>query len=71
MATKLSDFYLVMIILEFTFYGYHSLRGELEFFRNIPQYKNANIGNFVLTVPLEINWTNDVYNLAIKYFCTQ
>ena len=26
-------------------------------FTNSPQYKNANIANFVLAVPLEMNWT--------------
>ena len=28
---------------------------SLEVFTNTPQYKNANIGNFVLAVPLEMN----------------
>ena len=27
----------------------------LEFFRNKPQHKNANIANFILAVPLENN----------------
>ena len=35
----------------------------IEFFTNSLQHKNANIANFVLAVPLERNWTNDVYNL--------
>ena len=30
-----------------------------------PQYKNANIAKFILAVPLERNWTNEVYNLEI------
>ena len=38
----------------------------LGFFTNSPQYRNANISNFVLAVPLEINKTNEVYNLGMK-----
>ena len=41
------------------------LFGALEFFTNAPQCKNANIANFVLAVPLEIDYTNRVYNLEI------
>ena len=37
----------------------HNLIG---FFTNSPQYKNANIGNFVLAVRLERNWTKEVCN---------
>ena len=33
------------------------------FFTNFPQYKNANIVIFFLTVPSERNWTNEVCNL--------
>ena len=29
----------------------------LEFFTNFPEYKNINIANFVLSVPVEINQT--------------
>ena len=36
---------------------------QLEFFTNVSQYKNGNIANFVLAVPLEKNCTNEVYNL--------
>ena len=32
----------------------------LGFFTNFPQYKNANIANFILAVPLEMNKTNKV-----------
>ena len=39
-------------------------RGTVGFFTNSPQYKNANIANFVLAVPLERNSTNEVYNLG-------
>ena len=38
---------------------FHLISDVLEFFRNSPQYKNANIANivnFVLAVPLGINW---------------
>ena len=34
----------------------------LGFFKNSPQYKNANIANLVLAVPSERNWTNEVCN---------
>ena len=32
---------------------------------NSPQYKNANIANFVLARLLERNWTNEVCNLEM------
>ena len=32
-------------------------------FTNSTQYRNANIANFVLALPLEGNWTNVVCNL--------
>ena len=35
------------------------------FFTNSTQYKNGNIANFVLAVPLEIDYNNRVYNLKI------
>ena len=35
----------------------------LEFFTISPQYKNANIANFVLAVPFKIKKTNIVCNL--------
>ena len=44
------------------------LRSTLEFFTNLPQYKNGNIANFVLIVPLDINYqlsTNEVYNIGM------
>ena len=37
----------------------------MEFFKNAPQYKNANIANFVLALPLETNQTNEISNLEI------
>ena len=37
----------------------------LEFFKNSPQYKNANTKNFVLAVPSEMNCTNEVCNLQM------
>ena len=37
----------------------------MDVFTNFRQYKNANIANFVLAVPLEINKTNGVYNLKV------
>ena len=33
---------------------------QVEFFTNTLQYKNANIANFLFSVLLEINWTNEV-----------
>ena len=30
----------------------------IEFFTNSPQHKNANIANFTLALPLEINYSN-------------
>ena len=37
----------------------------VRFFTNFPQYKNANIANFVLAVSLERNWTIEVCNLEM------
>ena len=34
-------------------------------FTNSPQHKNANIANFVLTLPLERNWTDEVCKLKM------
>ena len=34
-------------------------------FTNSPQHKNANIANFVLTLPLERNWTDEVCKLEM------
>ena len=34
-----------------------------EVFTNYSQHKNANIANFVLAVPFEINMTNEICNL--------
>ena len=39
----------------------------LGFFTNSPQYKNANIANFVLALPSERNWTNEVYNFEAGF----
>ena len=40
----------------------------LEFFTNPPQYENPKITNFVLAVPLQINWSNEDFNLEIWSF---
>ena len=37
--------------------------GPIEFFTS--QYKNANVANFVLAVPLEMSRTNEVCNLKM------
>ena len=37
----------------------------LEFFTNCPKYKNANIANFVLALPLKINQSNEVFKLEM------
>ena len=34
-------------------------------FTNFPQYKNTNIANLVLAVPLEKNWANEVCNIEM------
>ena len=34
-------------------------------FLKLSTIQNANIANFVLAVPLEINWTNEVFNLEM------
>ena len=39
-----------------------------EVFTNFSQYKNVNIANFVLAVPLERNWMNEFCNLEM-YCC--
>ena len=38
----------------------------LDFFTNPPQYKTAHIPNFILAVPSEIIWTNEVCNLQMQ-----
>ena len=38
----------------------------VEFFTNSPQYKNANIADFVLALPFKINWSNELCNLETK-----
>ena len=38
---------------------------SIEFFTNSPQYKNANIANFILAVPSETNYTNEVCNFEM------
>ena len=40
---------------------------SIEFFKNAPQYNNAKIVNFVLAVPFEKNYTNEVYSLETQY----
>ena len=45
----------------------HTLHVQLEFFTNASRYKNANIANFILAVPLENNNINEVYNLEIQF----
>ena len=37
----------------------------IQFFANSLQYKNASIATFVLAVPLEMNYCNEVCNLKI------
>ena len=37
----------------------------MEFFTNSSENKNANIVNFVLAVPSEINYTTRAYNLEM------
>ena len=41
---------------------FHITNIPMKFFINSPQHKNANIANFVLAVPFEINMTNEVFN---------
>ena len=41
----------------------------LGIFINSPQYKNANIANFVLAVPLKIKWTNEISYLEMESSC--
>ena len=41
--------------------------GTIEFFTNSPEYKNANIANFILAVPSERNWTNEDCNRGMIY----
>ena len=36
---------------------------DTEFFKYFLQYKKVNLANFVLAVSLEMNYTNEVYNL--------
>ena len=38
---------------------------RLGFFTNFPWYKNANIANFILAVPLEMSQTNEVCNFEM------
>ena len=41
-------------------HDYITLYETLGFFTNYPQYKHANIANFILVVQLERYWTNEV-----------
>ena len=43
---------------------------SLEFFANSLQCKNANLASFVSAMPLEIDYTNWVYNLEIYFAYT-
>ena len=43
----------------------NSVGVAIEFFTNSPQYKNANIANLVLDVPLGIDHAIEVYNLEM------
>ena len=43
----------------------HRFKSIVEFFTNSPQYKNANIANFVLAVALEMSETNEVCGLEM------
>ena len=38
---------------------------RLEFFTNSHKYKNVNIANLVLAVPLKRNWTNEVCSIEM------
>ena len=38
---------------------------SIELFTSSAQYKNANIGNFVLDVPYKMNMTNEVCSLEM------
>ena len=40
----------------------------IEYFTISPHYKNGNIANFILAVPLKINKNNKVYNLEMWRF---
>ena len=40
--------------------------GTIGVFTNSPQYKDANITNFVLALPVDRNWTNAVCNLEMR-----
>ena len=44
---------------------FHFHTTSIEFFTNSGQYKNANIANFVLPLPLKINQYNNVCDLEI------
>ena len=41
------------------------IASAIEFFTNSLQYKKANIVNFILAVPLEMNYTNEIHNVAM------
>ena len=45
--------------------GEANVEGSVGFFTNSPQYKNVNFAKLVLTLPLEMNETNEVYNLEM------
>ena len=38
---------------------------QIEFFAIALQYKNGNIANFILALPLQINWSNKACNVEI------
>ena len=37
-------------------------------FHKLSTTQDANIGNFILAVPLEKKWANDVYNLELYLY---
>ena len=46
----------------------YPVNNTLEFFTNSPQHKNTNIANFTFDVPLQRNWTNDIYSDEISSY---
>ena len=44
---------------------------QIEISTKSPQHKNANIANFILVVPLEINKIDEVWNFEVQSSCTR
>ena len=64
-CTRLPTFGLTAIEQQWRSKSNNRLSKSIEFFTNSPQYKNANIANFILAMPFRIDQADEVYSLDI------